>query len=393
MIASPRVQKSRARWFPWLALPNAALWTLLWLRQATDGAQRDWRHFHDTARLILAGRANEIYPGYTPGLPFLHPPYAVWPFVPFGWLSRTGGYLACMLSTVLAMAGALWLLRRALPADRRRFAVGVLVILGSASWTATLALGQVSAWYLLILCACLSLWMRGERGWAGAVVSLLMLKPNLGAVFPMIFLARRQWRLLGGWLAGVVLLLGSTLPLGPGVWGHYFESMRSVSGLIDRIPVWKQHTMLAFWRSFVHAPRVLGILWLASAIPLAAATGWTWLRSDLSAQNLPRLFGVTVLMIVTCSPYLHHYDALLLALPGLVWYLERDRYRSATLHRLCGAALLAAYLIQYASLWLLDRGWSLVGPALAVWLVAEILDLAPPLTAPGQTGSTARLRA
>jgi hypothetical protein len=101
-----------------------------------------------------------------------------------------------------------------------------------------------------------------------------------------------------------------------------------------------------------------------------------WLKTDLDAKNLPRLFGVTVLMIVTCSPYLHHYDALLLALPGLVWYLDREGYHSARLHRVCGVALLAAYLIQQVSVWVIESGWSLVGPAVAVWLLADLLDLA-----------------
>ncbi|HEY4184726.1 MAG TPA: glycosyltransferase family 87 protein [Polyangia bacterium] len=368
--------RTAARWLPWFVLGNALFWALLWASQAMKGATRDWRHFHDMARLVLAGRANEIYPGYTPGLPFIHPPYAVWPFVPLGLLSEGGSYLVCTLSTVLAMAGALLLLRRALPGQRRQFATGALLALGSPSWTTMMALGQVSSWYLLVVCAGLSLWMRGRRGWAGAILSLLMFKPNIGAVFPLLFLARRQGRLLGGWLAGMLLLLASTLPLGPGVWRNYVRSVRTMSGIIERIPVWKQHTLVAFWHSFVHRPALLAALWATSALPLAAATGWAWLRADLDASNLPRLFGVTVLMIVTCSPYLHHYDALLLTLPGLVWYLDRGSYRSATLRAVGGAALLAAYLIQEVSLWLIEGGWSLVGPAVAVWLVAELLDLA-----------------
>ena len=70
--------------------------------------------------------------------------------------------------------------------------------------------------------------------------------------------------------------------------------------------------------------------------------------------------------------------ALLVALPGLVWYLDRDSYRSATLHRVCGGALLVAYVVQQLSVWLIQGGWSLVGPTLAVWLVADALDLVAP---------------
>jgi hypothetical protein len=376
-MSGPEARKAAlVRLVPWLALAYLMFWTFLWIGHPTDGAARDWSHFHDTARLILAGRRDEIYPGHTPGLPFLHPPYFVWLLVPFGWLSRTGGYLAWSAATVLAMAGALALLRRILPGDRRRFTVGVLVVLGSASWTAMMALGQASSFYLLILCAGLALWSRGARGGAGAILALMMLKPNLGAVFPLIFLLRRQGWVLLGWLLGFLVLVISTVPLGADVWSHYLTSLRSLAGLVDHLPPWRQHTLLAFWRSLGHSPAwPVRALWAASVAPLAALTGWAWLKTEPTAQNLPRLFGVTVLLIATASPYLHHYDALIVALPALVWYLAPGSYRSSTLRRICGGALATAYLFQQVSVWLIQGGWSLVGPALAVWLWADALDL------------------
>jgi hypothetical protein len=363
-----------------LALANAMLSGGLWIAAAADGADRDWRHFHDTARLVLDGRAAEIYPGHSHGLPFLHPPYFVWAILPFGLLSRTGGYLASSATTILAMVSSMWFLRRALPAEPKRFGWAVLAVLGSASWTVMLALGQPSAWYLLFICATLFLWTRAQPAWvlaaAGAVSSLMMLKPNLGLVFPLLFGVRGERRLLLGWLAGFSVLLLSTIPLGATVWTGYLDGMRAVSGIIDRVPTWRQHTIAAFWRSFVHAPRLVTGLWLACALPLTAVTGWAWFKADREPRTLPRLVGITVLLAVTCSPYLHHYDAIIVALPGMVWYLDANSFRSATLRQVCGAALLAAYLIQQVSLWGMQGGLSLVGPVLAVWLVADALDLA-----------------
>ncbi|MEP6653103.1 MAG: glycosyltransferase family 87 protein, partial [Myxococcales bacterium] len=324
----------------------------------------------------LDGRAAEIYPGHTQGLPFLHPPYFVWVILPFGLLSRTGGYLASAAAAIFAMALAMWLLRRVLPGDRKRFGWAVLAVLGSASWTVALVLGQPSAWYLLFICATLFLWTRGQPVWAGMVISLMMLKPNVGLVFPLLFVVRGERRLLLGWLAGFSVLLLSTIPLGATVWRGYLEGMRTVSGIVDQIPTWRQHTIAAFWRSFVHGPRLRTALWLACALPLAAVTGWAWLKADRKRSALPRLLGITVLLAVTCSPYLHHYDAIIVALPGMVWYLDPGSFRSTILRHVCGAALLAAYLIQQVSLWGMQGGLSLVGPALAVWLVADALDLA-----------------
>ncbi|MEO5767987.1 MAG: glycosyltransferase family 87 protein [Polyangia bacterium] len=346
------------------------------MADAASGADRDWRHFYDTARLVLDGRASEIYPGHTQGLPFLHPPYFVWAILPFGLLSRTGGYLASTAASIFAMAAAMWFLQRVLPGDLKRFGWAVLAVLGSASWTVALALGQPSPWYLLFICATLFLWTRGQPVRAGMIISLMMLKPNLGLVFPLLFVARGERRMLLGWLAGFSVLLLSTIPLGATVWMRYLEAMRTVSAIVDQIPTWRQHTIAAFWWSFVHTPRLRTALWLACALPLAALTGWAWLKADRKSSALPRLLGITVLMAVTCSPYLHHYDVIIVSLPGMVWYLSPRSFRSATLRQVCGASLLAAYLIQQVSLWGMQGGLSLVGPVLAVWLVADALDLA-----------------
>jgi hypothetical protein len=357
----------------------SALWVgrVFWSGfECTLGA--DWVMFHDTARLVLSGRWGEIYPGVTTGYPFFYPPYFVLFVAPLGLLSRSWAYALVVLVMAGAMTASFSALRRLLPARTPSYATGVLVVLSSASSILMFVSGQLSAVYLLILVVGLVLWSPGSRPAAGAVLSLLMLKPNLGLVFPPIFLARRQWALLAGWTTGFLLLVATTIPLGVGIWVDYLGSFRTLGNAVaGQIPMWKQQTIYAFWRTALGTPNPPGVLalWALSVLPLGVVVAAAWLKTPLDGRHLPRLFGITVLALVCCNPYFFTYDGLLLTLPGMVWYMQRDGYRSETCHRIAGSALLFVYAWQQLTTWVLHGGWALVGPAVGVWLVADVWDL------------------
>jgi hypothetical protein len=279
---------------------------------------------------------------------------------------------------IAAMIAALCALRALLPTKAPSFSTGVLVVLSSASWNVMIIVGHLSALYLLILIAGLLLWMRGHRTLAGAVMSLLMCKPNLGLIFPALFVVQRQWPLFAGWACGFVLLLSTTIPIGVGVWVDYFRSYGMfATALSAEIPMWKQQTIYAFWRTALdmsHSSRFV-VLWALSTLPLFAATVAVWIKVKPDSRHLPRLFGIAVLATVTCNAYLFIYDGLLLALPGLIWHLSRAQYRSAACHWTAGIAVLVIYFWQHLSTWFVQGGLSLVGPAAGIWLIAEAWDL------------------
>lgn len=74
-----------------------------------------------------------------------------------------------------------------------------------------------------------------------------------------------------------------------------------------------------------------------------------------------------------CSPYGFLYDGLLLAIPGLVWFLRPETYGTARRHFWCGVAIAAAYVFQEVSGWI-QRGPALTGLAIVAWLVADAID-------------------
>jgi hypothetical protein len=186
-------------------------------------------------------------------------------------------------------------------------------------------------------------------------------------------------------MIGFVMLLASTLPLGPEIWRDYLKTYRSFAGMVATItPMWKQETIYAFWRSLLVTPHSAPalVLWLITILPLLGVTLAAWLRCKLDAERLPRLFGLTALSIVSCNFYVPIYDGILLAMPGTVWYMQRNSYRSGSCHWIGGAALSFIYVWQHLTTWVLDGGWALVGPAVAVWLGADAWDLIGPRRSP-----------
>ena len=338
----------------------------------------DWVMFQDTARLFLESRIHEIYPGVTEGFPFFYPPYFVSLIAPLGVLSRPLGYLTIVALMVAAMGASLVMLRRLLPGEGPGHATVVLAVLASASWNQMIVLGQLSTLYVLILVSAICLWARGRRFLAGAALSLLMIKPNLGLMFPALLLLRRQWLLLAGWVVGMASLIVSTVPMGMGVWLDYVDSGRAVAVAVgSRIPMWKQQTLYAFWRTSLGMPQSREILslWLVTSLPLLVLTARAWLRTRLDAEHLPRLFGLAVLATLSCNLYMFAYDTLLLVIPALAWCTGRRDDGSRPPRGSICLALLFVNVWQYVSLWVFHGGWALVGPAMAAWLIADARDL------------------
>lgn len=376
-ILSRRLRRAGAYVVPRLSFMTFGVMTGLWLMYARLCLDKDWNIFRDTARLVLEGRVHEIYPGADPRLPFLYPPYFIWQILPLGLLSRPAAYAWHISVMTLAMACALLALRATLDAGRVRADSWLFVALSPAGWYWMLITGHMSAWFLMLLSAALFFWTRHRPLWAGVMLSLVMIKPNYGLVLFACVLCSRNWAVLGAVAAGCAALVLSTAALGWRLWAEFAAQLTIFFGAAGMVPAWAQITIFAFWRSCLGDahPRLLAALWLSCIGPLIVMVGWAWLKFGRVEDRLPRLFGLTVLMLVSCSPYMFQYDGLLLILPGLVWYLQKDSFRGGRAHDICGLAILFIYFWQHLATWILQGGPALIGPAAAVWLVADVLDL------------------
>ena len=79
--------------------------------------------------------------------------------------------------------------------------------------------------------------------------------------------------------------------------------------------------------------------------------------------------------IIVCSPHLHHYDAIIAALPAFTWFSSKDKYYFRFSYTIIGGSLLLAYFLQQISILYIQKGVSLVSLPLSICLLVDCFDL------------------
>jgi hypothetical protein len=344
-------------------------------------ARRDWYQFFQTGRQLVSGNLSAFYPqSFESGYFWLYPPYCIYLTAPLGVLPEWWAYALCVLVEVAAVGGALALLRAAVPARSEDHTDATIAVVSSMPFNTVIYIGQISGVLSLIIAASLLARRRRRALTCGLLLGLLFVKPNLAIFFPPVFLLARQWRVLAGIALGLTLLLLSSLPLGLARWHEYALTTHGYMEAIQRVvPMWKQLTLYAFWSGVSGVPHTLttpvAIAWLASVTLVAGASALAWWRRGDSEAAIPRLFGLTVLLALSANMYVYFYDALLLLVPGVVWWVQRGDYASRWRHRMIGICILLLFLAGYASFFFARGGISWAGPLIAIWLLCEAVDL------------------
>jgi hypothetical protein len=156
----------------------------------------------------------------------------------------------------------------------------------------------------------------------GAVLGLLVIKPQLALALPFAMLAGRQWRAIGGGIltAALGLLIGY-LAFG---WVAYEGFFRMLPVFTDGMEksLWPWEELASPFASlrFLGVPQAPALV-MQAAVALVAiglvCRAW-WLGAE---ERGPILAAATLLV----PPYLFTYDALLLVIPTL-WLIERRRH-------------------------------------------------------------------
>ncbi len=344
-------------------------------------AHLDWYTFFDAGRKFVRGEIASIYPHAFTTYFWVYPPYCIYLTAPLGVLTEPWAYVLCAVAQAVAIVAALLLIRAVLPAPSSTHVGAFAVVLASMPFNMVVILGQPTGIFVLALAAALWTFSKGYPLMAGLSLSFLATKPPLAIGLAFFFLVARQWRVLAGLGIGFAVLLASSVPLGLERWSEYRSTTQRYLDLVQTdLPMWKQVTMYAFWRTLPGLARLSErerfVLWFGSITPLLVAACAAWDRARrMSAPPWPRLFGLGVLVTIAANYYVFYYDSLLLLFPGLAWYLQSDRYRSRTCHRLVGITILSVFVIGYVSVYLVQGGVAWTGPVLAFWLLAEAWDL------------------
>lgn len=246
---------------------------------------------------------------------FVHPPQVAWILIPLARMDPRVGYavfLAFLVACLLA-AGVLlyrYVLPRQLGAPARTIVVGATVfssVVGWAFWW-----GEWDTALLLAATAALVLAQRGKSLQSGLLLSLLLVKPNLVWLLPIVLIGARQWRMtlgfvIGGsaWIVSVGLILGfNNLGAWPaasaGVWEAVLASV-SITGTV----------------AFIFSSQLVAFILTIIFALIAIGASWRYGKQLSTQPDVAIAIGLAASLLTT--PYIFEYDLTLLVLPLCVW--------------------------------------------------------------------------
>lgn len=262
-------------------------------------------------------------------LPYIHPPFEAMLAAPL--LGVPPGVLFLLWNglMVLATAGSVLLLARALPlAEGTRWPL-IAAIVAFAPLHQVLQMGQSSPLVLLGLCGAYVALRRGQEGWAGAALALMVVKPQMLLVLGVVVLLQRRWRALlvcGGILAALSVAAMPILgPLWPLHYARFLAGIGRWGGNHNEYP-----SIMHNWRGLVYhllggsttgtAGPLIGALTLAS-LGLLLWVCWRH-RAALGEQREGAASDLTwalaCLIAILAAPHLYIHDLTLLIFPAWV---------------------------------------------------------------------------
>jgi hypothetical protein len=302
-VIGPRFNAPGADWVIFLAAARAFftgdlshIYDQVWITQAVNSSFAHW---------LSGPEPFPLFP-YPPVFLLLVLPFAA---LPVGW--------SLAVSQVLSFAGLALAVRRLAP-DRSTYVVlvGALMLCPAAS--NNVLAGQNGFLALALICGGV-LCLKDRPLLAGALLGLMIFKPQYFLLLPVALAAAGDRRALVGMAASALLFVAaSVLLFGPGLWWDWIA-----------VYLHPQHTMAVnatewghMWDESVSTcAALLGAPgWLTKAAQglamlVAAGAVWRAFRRDLPAQAQ---LGVLLAAALLASPHVSPYDLIFAALAGLI---------------------------------------------------------------------------
>lgn len=279
---------------------------------------------HDLA--ALAPVQKEAVPGLVLLTPWNHPP-------PFLLLAAPLALLPFPIAALVFLGASLALYVYA----ARKIAPGALVF-ALAAPAALYHLGNVQTGLLIAgICGLSAHWIDTRPRLAGALIGLLIIKPHLALLWPLMLALQGRWRAFGfAVLSASALIILSGAAFGFESYARFIENLPAAASMISaqRAPA---ATFASLYGSLIGlgAPQTLAIgAHAALAAAGLAAMILIWRRAD-TRLAIAALCAATMLL----SPYLFFYDSTLLALGAALLGAPRDRLELGALISCWGAGL------------------------------------------------------
>jgi hypothetical protein len=294
-----------------------------------------------------------------PPLITLSPPVGFFFALPLGWVKPMTGLTWWMLLLFACMLASVWVVWLAMGKPQSRW--HLIGIFFPPVLRCVIA-GQLGIFFLIEIALFLYL-QKSRPFWAGAALVMCTLKPHLFLPCFLVMLlwsvAKREFRMLGGFFIALGVSCSLTLLLDPHIWSQYQAMMHTSSIMNQFLPtlgVWIRFLIdpKAKWIEFI--PEVGACVWAAWYF-FAQRDRWDWLDQGL----------LVIVVSVACSPYSWYTDQALL-LPAVVIGLaesERSIKSLALFAAIAGIGLIA----MMANILLTSGFFVWTAPAWLLWYV------------------------
>lgn len=329
----------------------------------------DYALYAAQANVLRSGDAGGIYDlqALQPRLQEIHDRYVHQttqaiqvPYLPlFAWLFRPfitpEPHIGFILWSILNAVAGLYLAWRAAAFfhDRERPVVALLV-LSSYPVIFALIVGQPILIFACALAHCYLALRAGNDFRAGLYLSLLLFKPQYGALLGPVLILKRRWRaVLGAVVGAVVIIAGSVLVAGVPAVLQYPQVLTGMVGFRADFP-----TTMINWHAlilwlFPHVSDPSGMLLeavLNGLTILLVVFAWKgpWAPGE---QRFPILISVTLVATLLANHHSHQHGGALLAVPLAAAVAQADLSRFTRLV-IIGMCLLPA--LSYTLMFFLD---------------------------------------
>ena len=154
----------------------------------------------------------------------------------------------------------------------------------------------------------------------GAVLGLMLFKPQLALLLPVAMLAGREWRVIAGAVISTTLVLALGLvAFGPSAYLAFWNILPNYVAFLrdNRLPWYELASVFAVARSAGASQTLASLAHLIVALIATALTAHAWWLKQPS--RIPILAASTLLI----SPYFFTYDCLLIVVP-IGWFARQQ---------------------------------------------------------------------
>ena len=272
---------------------------------ASVGITSGYSHLYDLAAQKSA--IEGLGSGFNPQ-PFISPPPLAWLVTPLLLLPFVA---ALVIWTLLLLAALCWTWFLLAPPGMWMRLAHLALLLGVFPVAFAVIVGQPGP---LVAAAVATSWwlMRNDRPvWAGFVLSLIVLKPQLALLVPICLLVSGHARTFGAWLVATLLIgLVALALLGPDGLASYREVLAQT-----QTPVWDITR-----RYSISGPLGLGPVLTVTQLLVVGGTLFAAWRRRGGGPEIPMAAGIVGSLLFT--PYLGFQDFLMLIVAG--WLVLRS---------------------------------------------------------------------